>query len=296
MGEPEKFLGCTFTRDREAGTIKLSLGHYIDTLVNRVDLTEAKPFGSPLDPVTKLRKRPLADGPDPTMIDIPYRGVIGCLSWICESCRPDISFARTYLAQFMDNPTWEHWEAALHVVRYLKGTRDYGIIYKRDHEVGLDMYADADWAGNPDDRKSISGYISIINGVPLSWQSRKQRTVSLSSMEAEYKAARSATTEIVWLRRLFKGLANGFDVGAYISKPTNLFIDNEAAISFIKNDTNFDRVKHIDTQFKYVKNVEDNKIIKILYVSGKENPADILTKALGPAAHANALSLIGVHA
>jgi hypothetical protein len=296
LGEPKKFLGCTFDRDRAAGTIKLSIGHYIDTLVNRLGLTDAKSPGSPLNPGTNLRRRPISEGPDENMIDVPYRATIGCLSWICEACRPDISFARTYLAQFMDNPTMQHWDAAKHVVRYLKGTRDHGIVYRKDVEVGLNIYADADWAGNAEDRKSISGIITLVNGAPLSWESRKQRTVAISTMEAEYNAATCATQDIIWMRRLFKGFSQGFDLGSYISNPTPFYLDNQSAIVFIKNDTSFNRTKHIDTKFKFVRNTMDNKIITIYHVSGTENPADILTKPLAPSVHAKALTLIGVHA
>jgi hypothetical protein len=129
--------------------------------------------------------------------------MVGSLNYLTTT-RPDISYYVSVLSQFMEKPHEIHWNAAKVVLRYLKGTLDYGIKYTDASDVELTGYSDSDWAGNLDDRRSTTGYAFSIGSGVVSWSSKKQPTVSLSSTEAEYKALCAATCEVVWLRRLLQ--------------------------------------------------------------------------------------------
>lgn len=296
LGEPTRCLGCKVERNHELGTIKLSIGHYIDTLINRLNLQNASPVGSPMDPTLHLFKRPLEDGPDLAMANVPYNAAVGSLSWMAETCRPDIVFSRSKFGSFMSNPTLAHFKAVKHTARYLKGTRDLGVTYRKSGgsvAASLKVAADADFA-NDRDRRSVSGVVVLFNGSPLTWLSRKQTAVSTSTMEAEYYAAMEATREIVWVRRLIGELGVSLKVEKFIGSATTLHLDNQAAMAFIENDTNHNRTKHIDTAYHYVRSKLEDKTITLSHIKGVDNPADLYTKALGPAAHRAALQLNGL--
>ena len=132
-----------------------------------------------------------------------HRQMVGSLNYLTTT-RPDIAYSVSVLSQFMAKPQESHWNAAKTVLRYLKGTLDFGIKYTDASVVELTGYSDSDWAGNPDDRRSTTGYAFSIGSGVVSWSSKKQPTVSLSSTEEEYKALCAATCEAVWLRRLLQ--------------------------------------------------------------------------------------------
>ena len=150
---------------------------------------------TPLDPNVKLIK--LLDMEHYNIPD--YRSAISSLMYAAIGTRPDISFAVQHLSQFMSNLAPAHWTAVKLVFRYLNGTRSLGITYHKGGEVKPLAYSDADWGSNINDRKSISGYMFQMSAGPISWQSKKQPTIALSSMEAEYMAESLATQQIIWL-------------------------------------------------------------------------------------------------
>jgi len=289
LGEPSHLLGCKITRNRENGTIKLSMHSYIHNIISRFGFQNLTSIGSPLDPNIKISRRS-SDSPDPSMSNIPYAEAIGSINWAAEACRPDIAFARTKLAQYIQNPSWEHWSQVIRVFRYLSGTAEIGIVFRRDG-TGLRSYSDSDWAQDLDDRKSITGFLLVVAGAPISWKSRKQRNVSLSSMEAEYNATMEAAREILWTRKILLFLSNFLPMTI---STTPHFTDSLTSISFIKNDVEHDRTKHIDTHFHFLRDQVESKAISVHHIPGLENPADILTKALSPAVHRRAMDLLGL--
>jgi hypothetical protein len=129
--------------------------------------------------------------------------MVGSLNYITTT-RPDISYSVSVLSQFMAKPHEIHWNATKAVLSYLKGTLDYGIKYTDASDVELTDYSNSDWAGNPDDRRSTIGYVFGIGSGVVSWSSKKQPTISLSSTEEEYKSLCATTCEVVWLRRLLQ--------------------------------------------------------------------------------------------
>ena len=139
------------------------------------------------------------------------------------SSRPDISFIVGKLAKFVENPGPSHWQGVKRVFRYLKKTQDYVISYKRGCN-RLTGFCDADWGGDLDDRRSTTGFVFMLNGGPITWQSRSQTSVALSTLEAEYMAMAEATKEGIWLRSLLQ------DLGHEQAESVVIRIDNQSAI------------------------------------------------------------------
>jgi hypothetical protein len=163
--------------------------------------------------------------------------------------RPDICFAVNTLSQFLVEPRHVHLVAAKHVMRYLKGTIDCGLSYDGDHDFTLSGYTDADWAGSVSDRKSTSGCCFSLGSAMISWQSRKQSSIALSTAEAEYIVACSASCKAIWLRKLLTGL---FDLEM---KATMILCDNQSCIKMTENPVFHDRSKHIEIRYHYIRDM-----------------------------------------
>lgn len=216
MGPVSWILGIRITRDLENRTLALSQHAYIDSILARFNFTDLKPVSIPLD-----LNVPLSKGQCPTtladiarMKKIPYREAIGSLMYAAVGTRPDIAFAVSTLAQFSDNPGHAHWEATKCIFRYLLGTKKLSLVYGGDHK-GLEGFVDADGASQ-DHRRAISGYVFLIDGGAVSWSSKKQELVTLSTTEAEYVAATHTAKEAMWIRRLIG------EVFRPLTQPTSL--------------------------------------------------------------------------
>jgi hypothetical protein len=158
--------------------------------------------------------------------------------------RPDLCHAVGLLSRFGSNPGWEHWVPAKRVLRYLKGTIDYGITYRHSPlPFHISCYTDADWGKDPDTRCSISGMVSVLAGGAVSWSSKRQSTVAQSTLEAEYMATASATREVLWLRKLMA------DIGEVQVDPTVIYCDNQGAVGTSKDDAFHPRTKHIGHKY-----------------------------------------------
>eukprot|EP00253_Pinus_taeda_P019661 PITA_19661 len=189
--------------------------------------------------------------------------------------RPDICYAVNTLSQFMVEPKRVHWAAAKHVLRYLQGTFDYGLLYTRGKDIRLSGFTYADWVGSSVDRKSSSGYCFDIGLGMTSWCSRKQKSMVLSSFKVEYMAASTASCEAIWLRKLLVNLFRRK------MEATRIMCDNQSCIKLSENPMFHDRSKHIDIRCHFVKDCVQRGAIQLSYSSIGEQVADILTKALG---------------
>ena len=194
--------------------------------------------------------------------------------YAATATRPDISFAVGVLSKVCTKPTTAHLTAAKRVLRYLKGTLNLALKYEKSVDSCLTGYSDADWAGDPDDRHSTSGYLFVMSGATISWSSRKQPTVSLSTAEAEYVALNAATQEAVWLQRLLE------DLNDKLYKPTLIMGDNQGAIAIARNPVFHARTKHIEIHHHFIREALHNRIIDLQYCPTNEMIADVLTKAL----------------
>ncbi|UYV66641.1 K02A2.6-like, partial [Cordylochernes scorpioides] len=228
-------------------------------------------FGLPVDPNMKLTRENINDTHD--MHNVPYAEAIGCLMFLAVYTRPDIAFAVNKLSRFMAAPVLTHWNALKRIFKYLKGTLDSGILYKRKDVIKLIGYSDADFAGDIDTRRSTSGYIFLLAGGPVTWTSQRQSVVALSTTEAEYIAASMASREAGWLKLLIKELTPN-------DNPVPLMIDNQSAIRLILNPEFHKRTKHVDVKFHFIRGQHKMKIIKIFNCPTEEQLADLLTKAL----------------
>jgi hypothetical protein len=202
----------------------------------------------------------------------PYRELVGALAWLALGTRPDIAFATSSLARFGHNPGRIHWEAAKRVLRYLKGTKGWCLTLGDSPEIA--GYTDADWGSHRDDRRSIGAYVIRLGSGIVSWKSKKQPCVALSSTEAEYMALCQAAKESVWMVDFLKSL------GVSISDPMTINVDNQGGISLARDPVFHDRSKHIDIQYHYTRDLLKEGRVNLNYVSTKEMIADLLTKAL----------------
>ena len=206
------------------------------------------------------------------MKKVPYREAVGSLMYAAVATRPDITFAISTLSQFLENPGLLHWEAVKRVLRYLSGTKTHALTYGNEHH-DLHSYTDADGASQ-DHRHAISGYAFLIDSAAISWASRKQELVTLSTAEAKYVATTHAAKECIWLRQLTSQLFTN------VTSPTILHCDNQAAIHPATDDNYHARTKHIDIRFHFIRQTIMDGAINIVYCPTQDMTADILTKAL----------------
>ncbi|KAK4394763.1 Retrovirus-related Pol polyprotein from transposon RE1 [Sesamum angolense] len=174
----------------------------------------------------------------------------------------------------MQSPSQVHYAAAKRILRYLRGTKDFGIWYKSTNDAKLLGYTDSDWAGSVDDMKSTSGYTFSLGSGIFSWASKKQATVAQSSAEAEYIAAAATSNQAIWLRRILE------DIGDKQEEPTTIYCDNKSAIAITKNSVQHSRTKHIDIKYHSLREATTRGEIELKYCSTEEQLADIFTKAL----------------
>jgi hypothetical protein len=289
LGPAHWLLGIKVARDLEARTISLSQSSYIDSILTRFNFTDLKSFATPMDPSIRLSKDQCPQTPEEVadMRKVPYREAIGSLNYCAVATRPDIAFSTSLLAQFMENPGRTHWEAVKQVFRYLLGTKDWKLVYGAT-DGGLEGYTDAD-GSSQEHRHAISGYVFLVNGGAISWSSKKQELVTLSTAESEYVAATYAAKEALWLRRIIS------EVFQPLTKPVTLYSDSQSAIALTKDGSYHARTKHIDIRYHFIRFVVQNKSIKLIYCPTEDMTADILTKALPNIKAKHFAKALGLH-
>jgi hypothetical protein len=281
LGPLSFFLGIQASRDKHG--LHLHQGKYITELLHRVKMAGAKPASTPCITGSKMSRNDGESLPDPS----EYRHMVGALQY-CTLTRPDISYSVNQLCQFLHSPTSTHLTAAKRVLRYLKGTLDYGLYYTKG-TLQLNGYCDSDWAGSPDDRKSITGYGIYLGPCLISWAAKKQPVVARSSTEAEYRSMALTVTEMYWLRMLFKELHIPL-----LSTPC-LWVDNIGALALSSNPVYHARTKHIEVDYHFIREKIFNKDIVARYISTHEQPSDIFTKGLSSARFSSLRVKLMVH-
>jgi hypothetical protein len=251
LSTAKRYLGINITRDRRARILRLDQSEYIKISLNDIGMTNCNSATTPLDPSLPLQK---SKDNDTRTDGTRYRQINGSLMFASIHTRPDILYAVAKLSQFNSDPNELHHAAQKHLLRYLKGTIDMSITFgdRRNRGSSLDDahlkiigYTDASWADNVDDRKSTTGMAFMLNGGMISCESKKQATVALSTMEAEYMALCQGTKEAIWLQRLFA------DIQGTAITMTTIHVDNQAAISHAKDPTDHARMKHIDIKYHF---------------------------------------------
>ena len=209
---------------------------------------------------------------------IPYASVVGSLMYFQTCTRPDLSFAVGMLGRYQSNPGIDHWKAAKKVMRYLQGTKDYMLTFRRSDQLEVIGYSDSDFAGCVDSRKSTFGYLFLLGEWAISWKSAKQYVIALSTMKAEFVACYEATIHALWLRNFISGLG----VVDTITKLLKIYCDNFAAVFFSKNDKYSRGAKHMELKYFAVKEEVQKQRVCIEHIRTDLMIADPLTKGLQP--------------
>lgn len=201
--------------------------------------------------------------------------------------RCDLAYAVGLISRFMSNPSSTHWSAVKWVLRYLKGTQNVKLVFKRKKEFRVEGYCDSDFSSDLDRRRSISGYVFTAGGNAVCWKSGLQGVVALSTTEAEYMVLVEAVTEGIWL----KGLIEEF---GYEQESVNVWCDSQSAMCLAKNNVHHERMKHISRKLHFIRDIIAKGDVKVLKIATLKNLVDMLTKVLPVENFEKALSLLGV--
>lgn len=274
LGPAKQILGIRITRERKSKKLHLSQKQYIEKVLERFNMDKAKVVSSPIATHFKLSSTqcPSTAKEKEDMRKVPYASAVGSLMYAMVCTRPDIAHAVGVVSRFMSNPGREHWEAVKWILRYLRGTSDLRLSFGSDKPV-LVGYTDSDMAGDVDSRKSTSGYLITLSGGAVSWQSRLQKCVALSTTEAEFIAATEACKELIWMKKFLHEL--GFKQEHYV-----MYCDNQSAIYLGKNSTFHARSKHIDVRYHWLRDALNDNLFELEKIHTDHNGSDMMTKAL----------------
>ena len=288
LGDPAKIVGIKITQTNDS--IMITQQKYIEAILQREHMEEANPVSTPLDPNVKIGPNP--EGNDGNRSNC-FAKLLGELQFLANATRPDIAHTINRLASYTANPSLQHMGALKRVLRYLAGTKGYGIVYKNSPESTTDNsnifhgYADAAFA-NQDDSKSTSGYVFIAAGGAITWRSKKQSTVALSSTEAEYIALAEAARETSWLRNLYD------ELGYSQTQPTLIRGDNNGSIAMARNPQFHQRSKHIAIRWHLIRDMVSDGILTLEECRDPEQTADVLTKTLARFKHHKHITDMGM--
>jgi hypothetical protein len=284
LGQPTYFLGVEIDFDRKTNSVRLSQRGYARTLLERANMTDCKTCITPASQV-RLEKpdESVSEEERKYMENVPYREINGGIGYVVQWTRPDLGFAWSETSRFMSDPRREHWVALKRQLRYLKGTMEYGLEYKRDDGSEVRGYSDADHAGDQQTRKSKTGNVHVVGRFPVSWVARTQRSVTLSSFESvtlssfesESVSLSEAVKQSLWWLKVLKD---------YLWKQhvIPLRVDNEGLMKGVNGRKNVSsRLKHLDVRYKFSREAVSDGKVTVTWIQGNEMPADIFTKPLG---------------
>ena len=269
LGKLNHFIGIDFYITQ--GCVKMNQNKYTGRVLERFNMSNCKPRATPCE-----LKIDLSNNSDP-VDSRKYREIIGSLIYIMTCTRPDLSYAVGKLSPYLSEPRQQHWVAAKHILKYLRGTSHYELRYQKSEDLGILADSDADWASDQSDRHSTTGFCFYLNkeSSPISWKSKKQPTVVLSTCESGYMALAKTTQESLYLIQLL----NGMDPQQRY-EPAKILGDNQGAIALSKDPVNRQRCKLIDMKYHFIKDALHKKKIEIIYCPTTDMIADIMTKSV----------------
>lgn len=281
MGVVKQCLGMSVNVNKNKGVITLSQESYINQLLIKFNMTDSKTFDTPMEDKLHIVKEENCN------LKVPYQQLIGSLMYLAVLTRPDIMYSVSFLSQFNNSFNSKHWMYAKRILKYLKKTKSFGLTYTREGNSELVGYVDADWGNDIVDRRSYSGVCFVLCGGAISWSSRKQKSVALSSTEAEYMAITEACTEAIYLRNILLEISDNIYT-------VNIFNDNQGALKLSANSVFHNRTKHIDVRYHFCRDCVNNKIVNLKYLETARMPADMLTKSLGCVKHYMFMEMLGI--
>ncbi|CAM9001526.1 unnamed protein product [Rhodiola kirilowii] len=281
LGKLNYFLGIEVSRSNQG--IFLSQRKYVLDLLEETGMLGCEPIMSPMEQNHGLEE---CTDQIPTNKE-RYQRLVGRLIYLSHT-RPDIAYAVSVVTRFMHNPSKQHMDAVIRILRYLKSAPGRGLLFKKYGNTDIFGYCDSDLAGKGD-RRSTSGYLTFVGGNLVTWKSKKQKVVSLSSAEAEYQAMVKGICELLWLKKLMG------ELGFFFERPTKLFCDNQSAIKIAENPIQHDRTKHVEIDRNFIHEKLDKKEIEVPYVSSKGQLADVLTKALPRPTFVESIVKLGIY-
>ena len=260
IGDCNWVLNMEVKQSDDRSVITLSQRAYIERVLEQYNMSDCKPALTPAQHIDLNNPSLPVGKPLSTAQHELYRKIVGSTLYAANTTRIDIAHTVRMLARFVCSPTTTHLTAAKHLLRYLRGTMDYCLKFEDNGQSNLQLtvYADSNWSGDKTDRKSTTGYIVQLNNNTISWQSKKQPTVALSSTEAEYMGLSSATCEIKWTNMLMQQMLQ-------TTIPVELFCDNQSAIAIVRSDNYSKRTKHVDTRHHFIKQYVRDGSINLQY-------------------------------
>ncbi|KAI3813170.1 hypothetical protein L1987_17887 [Smallanthus sonchifolius] len=265
------------------GEISIKQTGYKNKILKDANMIDSNETKIPMDPGTKLTKTEGGDSVDET----EYRSLIGCLRYLLHT-RPDLCYSVRLLSRFMQEPKEHHLKAIKQVLRYIKGTKEFGITYKKLGGCKITGYSDSSYGVNTEEGKETTRIVFYFGNSPITWSTQKQQTVALSSCESEFMTATAAACQALWLKRLLSGITG------WKEEKITLLVDNISAIALMKNPVFYGRSKHIDTRYHFIRECVEDNHINVEHISGELQRADILTKALARVKFTTMRELLGV--
>uniref|UniRef100_A0A5B6Z677 Putative polyprotein n=1 Tax=Davidia involucrata TaxID=16924 RepID=A0A5B6Z677_DAVIN len=266
LGSLRYFLGIEVARSDKG--IFISQRKYVLDLLKETGMLGCKPVDSPIEVNHRLMS---GDG---DLVDKErFQRLVGRLIYLAHT-RPDIAYAVGVVSQFMHDPCTTHLDAVYRILKYLKSAPGKGVLFSNHGHLELEAFTDADWAGSINDRRSTSGYCTLVGGNLVTWRSKKQSVVARSSAEAEYRAMAHGICELIWLQTLLR------DLGIVCNKSMRLYCDNKSAINIAHNPVQHDRTKHIEIDRHFIKEKLNEGMICTPFVKSEDQLADVFTKGL----------------
>nr|XP_016479378.1 PREDICTED: uncharacterized mitochondrial protein AtMg00810-like [Nicotiana tabacum] len=281
LGLMHYFLGSEVKQS--ASGFFISQKKYVQETLERFRLQSCNSVTTPEELGLKLEKNSAGKQIDNTL----YKQIVGCLMYATVT-RPEIMYSVSLVSRYMEHPKETHLLAAKRIFRYLQGTIDYGILYKKEGKSELIGFTDSDFAGDKEDRKSTPGYVFMLGSGAVSWCSKKQPIVTSSTTEAEFVAATVCATQAIWLKKVLT------ELHFPQQEPIPIYCDNGSAIKLSKNPVLHGRSKHIDVKFHFLRDLTKDKVIDVVYCRSEDQAADIFTKSLKLATFRKLRKLLGV--
>lgn len=290
LGPATSCVGMQIDQSANGERIEINQAKYIQDILVRFNMADCNPISTPVDPNQKLTSEmsPKSNVEKCEMANIPYQEAVGSILYLAQCTRPDIAFAVNNVSRFNNNPGSAHWVAVKRILRYLKGTINQKLVFTHSSDSGIQGFCDADFASDVDKRRSCTGYVFVLQGGAISWSSKRQQTVAISTTEAEYMALSNATQEAIYLKQFYE------EFGMNRDQPIIIHCDNKSAINLASNDIYHPRTKHIDVKHHFVRQSVTNNMINVKYVSTNIMAADNLTKGVNSEKHLVCNKLFGL--